>query len=200
LIGVGYEGRTVDDLSTQPVAIGVSRVADVRLNPIPRKPGLSKTALGRALAEAGIAYEHHRELGNPKANRAGFTGSGEDRRRAIDHYVGLLGDLTAGNALDAVADAARRELVAILCFEADQSRCHRDVLLHEATRRRTRVGSDGGGPPSCLPRPAPVPAESPQRPRCLSGRGPVRAGCEPGDQTYGLKGYRNPGLASKVAN
>jgi uncharacterized protein (DUF488 family) len=122
LIGVGYEGRTVDDLTAQPVAIGVSRAVDVRLNPISHKPGLSKTALGRALTAAGIAYEHHRDLGNPKANRAGLAGSGEDRRRARDHYVGLLGDPTAGNALDAVADAARRELVAVLCFEADQSR------------------------------------------------------------------------------
>jgi uncharacterized protein (DUF488 family) len=149
LIGVGYEGRAVDDLVAQLGAMGVARVVDVRLNPISRKPGLSKTALGRALAAAGIAYEHHRELGNPKANRAGFAGSSEDRRRARDHYVGLLGTPAAGEALDAVADAARRELVAVLCFEADQSRCHRDVVLREVGRRRTHAGTGGGGPPSC---------------------------------------------------
>jgi hypothetical protein len=39
LIGVGYEGRTVDDLSAQLVAIGVSRVVDVRLNRSPASPG-----------------------------------------------------------------------------------------------------------------------------------------------------------------
>jgi uncharacterized protein (DUF488 family) len=141
LIGVGYEGRTVDDLVAQPGAIGVARVVDVRLNPISRKPGLSKTALGRVLAAAGIAYEHHRELGNPKANRAGFAGSSEDRRRARQYYLGLLNDPAASDALDAVADAARRELVAVLCFEADQIRCHRDIELREASRRRTHAGT-----------------------------------------------------------
>jgi uncharacterized protein (DUF488 family) len=145
LIGVGYQGRTVDDLVAHLAAMGVARVVDVRLNPISRKPGLSKTALACALAAAGIDYEHHRELGNPKANRSGFAGSSEDRRRARDHYAGLLDAPAADEALDAIVDAARRELVAVLCFEADQSRCHRDVVLREASRRRTRDGTDGGG-------------------------------------------------------
>src|SRR5258707_759886 len=74
LVGVGYEGRTVDELVAHLVAVGVSRLIDVRLTPISRKRGLSKTALGAALADVGIEYEHRRELGNPKTNRAGFTG------------------------------------------------------------------------------------------------------------------------------
>ncbi|MFC7545204.1 DUF488 family protein [Plantactinospora sp. GCM10030261] len=69
LTGVGYEGRTAEELTAYLVASGVSRLVDVRLNAISRKPGLSKGALMRAMSEAGISYEHRRELGNPKSNR-----------------------------------------------------------------------------------------------------------------------------------
>ncbi|MFE2500029.1 DUF488 family protein [Streptomyces scopuliridis] len=48
----------------------MSLVADVRLTPISRKPGFSKTRLPHALDEAGITYTHLRALGNPKDNRA----------------------------------------------------------------------------------------------------------------------------------
>jgi uncharacterized protein (DUF488 family) len=33
--------------------------------------------------------------------------------------------------------AGHRERVAVLCFEAEQSRCHRDIVLDEARRRST---------------------------------------------------------------
>ena len=49
LVGVGYEGRTVEELIVQLHTLGVSRLVDVRLTPLSRKPGLSKTALGQAL-------------------------------------------------------------------------------------------------------------------------------------------------------
>jgi uncharacterized protein (DUF488 family) len=141
LVGVGYEGRTVDELVAQLVAMGVSRLVDVRLTPISRKPGLSKTALGHALSAAGIAYEHRRALGNPKANRAGFAGPADEREDALARYRMLLRRPEASDALDEVADAGQRERVAVLCFEADQSRCHRDVVLREAQRRLTIVAA-----------------------------------------------------------
>ncbi|MDR1430587.1 MAG: DUF488 domain-containing protein, partial [Propionibacteriaceae bacterium] len=47
-------------------------LVDVRQTPISRKRGLSKTALGAALSEAGIDYIHLRELGNPRDNRDGY--------------------------------------------------------------------------------------------------------------------------------
>jgi uncharacterized protein (DUF488 family) len=137
VIGVGYEGRTLDELVTQLVAMDVSRLVDVRLNPISRKPGLSKTALGRALTAAGIAYEHRRELGNPKTNRSGFAGDDTEWKQARSRYQELLRQPEAIEALDAVAKAASEERVAVLCFEADEHRCHRDLVLAEARQRLT---------------------------------------------------------------
>ena len=134
---MGYEGLSSDELVAALLAMDVSRLVDVRLNPISRKPGLSKTSLGRALADAGIRYEHRPQLGNPKTNRAGFAGNPLAREQARSTYQALLRRPEVSDALDAVVDAGRRERVAVLCFEADQSRCHRDVVLAEGRRRLT---------------------------------------------------------------
>jgi uncharacterized protein (DUF488 family) len=142
LLGIGYQGCTLDDLVASLLTSGVSRLVDVRLNPLSRKPGLSRNALARALADAGIAYEHRRELGNPKENRAGFAGTAAGRNAARARYRASLRRPEAREALDAVAAAATRERVAVLCFEAEQSRCHRDVVLHEVRRR---LGTATGG-------------------------------------------------------
>ncbi|GAA1503594.1 hypothetical protein GCM10009827_015850 [Dactylosporangium maewongense] len=135
LIGLGYEGRTVDDLVAELLALKISRLVDIRMTPLSRKPGLSKSALRAALADAGIEYEHRRELGNPKDNRPGFAGSPATLQAARARYAELLRRPEAVAALTAVADAGRRERVAVLCFEADQSRCHRDLVLNEALQR-----------------------------------------------------------------
>ncbi|WP_405796186.1 DUF488 family protein [Streptomyces sp. NBC_01506] len=72
LWSAGYEGRDIDSFVTSLVESRISVVADVRLTPISRKKGFSKTRLGEALAEADIEYIHLRGLGNPKDNRAPF--------------------------------------------------------------------------------------------------------------------------------
>src|SRR4051812_30533408 len=110
---------------------GVSRVVDVRMTPLSRKPGFSKSRLASSLAVVGIGYEHRRELGNPKANRAGFGGTPEQLRGAREAFGVLLDGPDAVAALDALAGAAQRERIAVLCFEADQERCHRDVVMRE---------------------------------------------------------------------
>ena len=81
LVSIGYEGQTVGDLVVQLLEQDVRVLVDVRLTPLSRKPGLSKTKLSEALAAVGIRYVHHRALGNPKDNRAGFR-AGEPESRA----------------------------------------------------------------------------------------------------------------------
>jgi len=130
--GVGYEGQTIEAFVSALERQGVQRLVDVRLTPLSRKRGFSKSALIQALATAGIAYEHRRELGNPKHNRAGFAGSDADRSQARAVFAELL---RRPEAIDAVAAAAAREQVVVLCFEADQHRCHRDLVLAELTQR-----------------------------------------------------------------
>lgn len=128
-IGIGYEGQDAETLVGRLRALGVETLVDVRLTPISRKKGLSKTALSAALENAGIDYLHRRALGNPKHNRPGFAAGGEAKAAAIAVFRALLDEPAAVDALEEIRKLAQERLVALLCFEADESCCHRQVIL-----------------------------------------------------------------------
>ncbi|MEU6190830.1 DUF488 domain-containing protein [Nocardia sp. NPDC047038] len=133
LVSIGYEGKTVGDLVAQLVEQGVEVLVDVRLTPLSRKPGLSKTRLAESLAAVGIGYVHHRALGNPKSNREGFR-AGEPESRA--RYHDLLDSAAATDALAHVCELLDGGVVALLCFEHDHSECHRDIVVDRLLEAR----------------------------------------------------------------
>lgn len=126
VLGFGYEGLTQAELVAVVADSGVTVLVDVRLNPISRKRGLSKTALSAALDAAGIRYVHLRGLGNPKWNREGFA-TLDPRPRATYREMLTSGD--GQRHLDALRALCAQETVGLLCFEASPQHCHRDVLL-----------------------------------------------------------------------
>ncbi|MFD7655237.1 DUF488 family protein [Actinosynnema sp. NPDC059797] len=135
MVGVGYEGLDVEGFVSRLSDLGVQVLADVRLTPISRKKGFSKRALAEALSSAGVEYLHLRELGNPKDNRPGFAGDGAALSQARGRYAELLDVEAADGALDRLTVLARQRRVAVMCFEADEERCHRHVVL-QAIRAR----------------------------------------------------------------
>jgi uncharacterized protein (DUF488 family) len=136
LLTIGYERLLPDALLAELEAAGVRRLIDVRFRPQSRRPGMSKTRLGDALAARGIAYEHRRALGTPAdlriAYKAGRVAEGAAAFRA--HVAG--GEPAA--ALDALAaelaDPATPR-TALLCLEEDPATCHRRVLTDELRAR-----------------------------------------------------------------
>lgn len=136
LVSVGYEGRDLDGFVRELSDAAVTMVADVRLTPLSRKPGFSKTRLGERLGEAGIDYRHLRPLGNPKENRPPFWQGRIEEGRA--RFRSLLEAPEAVSALAELAGHAERERVAVLCFERDEHRCHRKVVL-DTVRDLARV-------------------------------------------------------------
>jgi uncharacterized protein (DUF488 family) len=128
-VGVGYQGQDVERFVRELASAGVDVVADVRLNPVSRKAGFSRRALSQRLAAAGIAYEHLPALGNPKDDRAGFAGGETELRRARSRYAERLSSPAAREALAHLVALAAAGTVALLCFEADEQRCHRRVIL-----------------------------------------------------------------------
>ncbi|KQO63732.1 DUF488 domain-containing protein [Curtobacterium sp. Leaf261] len=136
LIGVGYEGLDLDQFVMRLRLREVDIVADVRLTPISRKRGFAKRALSERLAAEGIEYRHLRALGNPKENRAGFAAEGADGLESRRRYASLLEADGANACLQELVDVSATKTVALLCFEADESRCHRSVVL-DALRRRS---------------------------------------------------------------
>jgi uncharacterized protein (DUF488 family) len=140
VVGLGYQGLTVHQFCESVVAQDVSVVSDVRLTPLSRKPGLSKTALGAALRSVGVEYRHFPALGNPKWNRAGFGGTLEDLRAAQQVFLDqVLSTVEARRAVDELRELAAGVRVALMCFEADESRCHRSQILADILGADTRL-------------------------------------------------------------
>ncbi|MEV6268090.1 DUF488 domain-containing protein [Kribbella sp. NPDC051936] len=136
ILSVGYEGRSQQNLLDVLRSHGTTVVVDVRLNPISRKPGLSKTRLAAALAEAGIEYRHLKALGNPRENRSPFH---EGRvAEGCEAFRKLLAAPEAESALQQIVDESRTTTLAVLCFEKDHDRCHRQVIVDEVTKRERR--------------------------------------------------------------
>lgn len=126
---VGYEGCDIASFIEAIQAAGVDLVADVRLTPLSRKQGFSKARLGSALGEIGVRYEHLRSLGNAKENRPLFAGAELEVGRA--RYRAGLRTPEARRALDKLASWRQEHHIALLCFERDERRCHRSVVLEE---------------------------------------------------------------------
>lgn len=130
VIGVGYEGLDAETFIGRLRLRGVQHVVDVRLTPLSRKRGFSKVRLSEALAGAGIKYTHLRALGNPKENRAGFSDTTTDvGRGSRAAYAEVLRSTAAQAALDTIRRFAQEGDVAVLCFEAEECFCHRELVL-----------------------------------------------------------------------
>jgi uncharacterized protein (DUF488 family) len=129
VIGVGYEGKSIDAFIHGLLTSGVQLLVDVRLNAISRKRGFSKRGLSLALAHAGIDYRHVPELGNPGWNRAGFSGTAAELRAARMRFAQMLESEAANALIQEIADAATKGVVAVMCVETDDRACHRYVIL-----------------------------------------------------------------------
>jgi uncharacterized protein (DUF488 family) len=122
---IGYEGASLEHLIDALAGAGVTLLVDTRERAQSRRPGFSKTALGKALAESSIEYRHLRALGTPPAIRKEYklTHDFASMRRG---YLAHLA--TQGEALEELARLAAQERVALLCYEADPAECHRSLI------------------------------------------------------------------------
>jgi uncharacterized protein (DUF488 family) len=128
---IGYEGRAQHDVITLLDEAGVELLVDVRFRPQSRKPGLSRTALSAALQDAGIAYDHRRDLGTPPPIRSEFKAGNLEAARA-SYREWLLA--TAAVHLEQLAVDLQDRRTALLCFELDPRRCHRRVIAEQLVR------------------------------------------------------------------
>ena len=131
---IGYEGRDIAEFIEVLATAGVTLLVDVRENAVSRARGFSKNKLREALADAGIAYEHLRGLGNPKENRDALRVGDE---RAVAYFEKRL--LNGGaEDLRHLRERLQNEHVALLCFERDHRTCHR-TLIADALQEQDRT-------------------------------------------------------------
>jgi uncharacterized protein (DUF488 family) len=132
---IGYEGQTLASFLAKLRAAGIRRIADVRELPLSHKRGFSKTPLRTALAKAGIDYRHLRALGCPKDVRRRYRKDGDWAAYTRGFSAHLR---RQAEAIRELADLAREEPTALLCFEADAARCHRHFIA-DAVAKLTRA-------------------------------------------------------------
>ena len=105
---------------------GVEVLVDVRAVPASRRAGFSKRILAASLAQAGIDYVHLRELGTPKAGRDAARKNRTAEMHAI--YEEHLQEPGAQLDLARATQIAGERKAALLCFEAEAHRCHREIV------------------------------------------------------------------------
>lgn len=123
---IGYEGARPDDFVGTLLLVDVRMVIDIRDRAQSRRPGFSKSALRESLEEAGIAYLHLKELGDPKEGREAARSGDFDRFRRI--YASVLETTEATEALDQIATLSEQMSVCLLCYERDHHECHRKIV------------------------------------------------------------------------
>lgn len=133
LATIGYEAATLASVIAALKDARVEKVIDVRAIAASRRAGFSKTILAASLAQAGIGYVHLRQLGTPKPGRdAARAGRIAEMHKIFNAH---LEQPAAQLELLHAGEIAAKEKSALLCFEADACRCHREIvagLLHDA--------------------------------------------------------------------
>src|ERR1700757_3567985 len=126
LATIGYESATQAEILDRLARAGVEGLIDVRAVASSRRAGFSKGVLAASLQAAGIDYVHLRQLGTPKPGRDAARAGRIAEMHAI--YEDHLREHAAQLELAQAAEIAGARKAALLCYEADVHRCHREIV------------------------------------------------------------------------
>jgi uncharacterized protein (DUF488 family) len=125
---------------------GIELVADVRTVPKSRRmPWFAGDALAASLPSAGVAYEHFPDPGGFRRPRPDSPNSGWE----VEAFRGYADHMESREFLDALASLCERageRRVAVMCAEAQWTRCHRRLISDALTARGwdvCHIRSDG---------------------------------------------------------
>lgn len=132
IVGIGYQGRSDQEVIAELREAGVRVVIDVRANPYSRgkKSLLNRNRAEHALAEHGIRYVWHGDLlGNPQDASGQRTMDGfRDYMKTPQYEQGIQRLLEVLDQAEGVA--------ALLCFEHQGKDCHRHLIMADIKRRQ----------------------------------------------------------------
>ena len=140
LFTIGYERATSAQVIGALRAAHVELLVDVRAVAASRRAGFSKSALRASVEEVGVGYLHLRDLGTPKTGRDAARAGRCEEMRAI--FSAWLEEPAAVAAMERLAAESEGRRVCLLCYEADPSCCHRQVLAERLVERAAREVKD----------------------------------------------------------
>jgi uncharacterized protein (DUF488 family) len=125
---VGHSTHELDTFLALLRAHGIGLLADVRTVPKSRRmPWFWGEELAGSLPEAGIAYRHFKDLGGFRRPQPGSPNGGW-RVEAFQGYADNMESESFGAALTELMREARSRRTAVMCAEAQWTRCHRRLL------------------------------------------------------------------------
>ena len=127
LFTIGYEGRSIDEYLNLLIKNNIKILCDVRKNPVSRKYGFSKRSLKKRTKDLSMEYLHIPELG--------IISNLRKKLFLEQDYIELFAfykretlskrDKELNKIID---ELHKRKRVALTCFEAKSSLCHRHCI------------------------------------------------------------------------
>ena len=144
---IGHSTHELEAFVGRLRSAGIELIADVRTVPKSRRmPWFGGDALAQCLPATGIAYEHFGDLGGFRRPRRDSPNGGW-RVEAFRGYADHMASPEFGDALARLEALARERRTAVMCAEAQWTRCHRRLISDALTTRDWEVrhiGSSGG--------------------------------------------------------
>jgi uncharacterized protein (DUF488 family) len=139
ILTIGHSNHEEGEFIELLHGAGVELIADVRANPRSRYPQFNRSALAGTMKSIGIGYAPlGAELGGRREPEPDSVNAGwelEAFRGYADHMA--TKEFDAG--LGMLEDLARERRTAVMCAEADWTRCHRRLLADALILRGWRV-------------------------------------------------------------
>jgi uncharacterized protein (DUF488 family) len=127
LFTIGYEGISLEEYLNRLIRNDVKILVDVRNNPLSMKYGFSKSQLKRFCENSGIQYVHFPEVGIQSEQRQELNTQADYDRLFADYRASNLAKTQTTQY--AILDLLKRyQRIALTCFEANISQCHRKHL------------------------------------------------------------------------
>ena len=138
LYTIGYEGQSIESYLNRLLSHDVAVLCDVRKNPMSRKFGFSKSSLSRFLRQVGIRYIHIPTLGIESAHRRNIET--QEARSALFNEYEVRTLKQRNNELNLLMSLMRdHRRLALTCFEADHTTCHRHVIANKLLLSNKKV-------------------------------------------------------------
>ena len=125
---VGHSILSIENFLGSLSSFNIKLLADVRSFPGSRRyPHFNKENLSAALSDAGIRYEHLRELGGRRRPRPGSLNM-VWRNESFRGYADYMETKEFRAGVERLIELASRQRTAIMCSEAVWWRCHRSMI------------------------------------------------------------------------
>lgn len=133
LYTIGYEGCSLETYLNKLIINDVKVLCDVRKNPFSRKYGFSKQQLQSSCGCLGIQYIHIPDLGINSEKRQNLK-TLKDYQKLFVEYSKTTLKKEKETLNDIISLIKKNSRVAITCFEAHHSQCHRGKVAEALSK------------------------------------------------------------------